>query len=82
MGDNRWRQEREWPLARTSWTNYYLHAGGVLGTAAPGQEGVCEAGNVKYKPGKTTIGNSGNSELHGTDTRELAPQQSSKEQSE
>ena len=30
MGDNTWRQEREWPLARTSWTNYYLHAGGGL----------------------------------------------------
>ena len=26
MGDNTWRKEREWPLARTSWTNYYLHA--------------------------------------------------------
>ncbi len=38
QGDNTWRQEREWPLARTSWTNYYLRAGGGLSTAAPGQE--------------------------------------------
>ncbi|MGY0063846.1 CocE/NonD family hydrolase [Streptomyces sp. LZ34] len=24
MGDNVWREEREWPLARTQWTPYYL----------------------------------------------------------
>ena len=24
-----WRTETEWPLARTQWTNYYLHAGGM-----------------------------------------------------
>ena len=28
MGANRWRDEREWPLARTQWTRYYLHSGG------------------------------------------------------
>jgi len=28
MGDNRWRDEQEWPLARTRYTKYYLHAGG------------------------------------------------------
>ena len=38
MGDNTWRHEREWPLARTVWTNYYLHAGGALNTTPPGQE--------------------------------------------
>jgi putative CocE/NonD family hydrolase len=38
MGDNAWRHEREWPLARTVWTNYYLHAGGVLNTTPPGDE--------------------------------------------
>lgn len=51
MGDDTWRQEREWPLARTSWTNYYLHAGGVLGTAAPGQEAADE---YTYDPGNPT----------------------------
>ncbi|MFJ5103598.1 CocE/NonD family hydrolase [Streptomyces sp. NPDC088554] len=25
MGDNVWREEREWPLARTQWTPYHLH---------------------------------------------------------
>ena len=28
MGVNRWRDEREWPLARTQWTSYYLHSEG------------------------------------------------------
>jgi putative CocE/NonD family hydrolase len=28
MGTNEWRDEREWPLARTQWTPYYLHSGG------------------------------------------------------
>ena len=47
MGDNRWRHENEWPLARTHYTRYYLHSGGaantrdgdgVLSTAPPGEE--------------------------------------------
>ncbi|HEX6544574.1 MAG TPA: CocE/NonD family hydrolase, partial [Ktedonobacterales bacterium] len=28
MGANAWRDEQEWPLARTQWTHYYLHSGG------------------------------------------------------
>ena len=28
MGTNEWRDEHEWPLARTQWTPYYLHSGG------------------------------------------------------
>lgn len=47
MGDNVWRQEREWPLARTQYTNFYLHSdgnanslngSGKLDTIAPVQE--------------------------------------------
>jgi len=47
MGRNRWRAEREWPLARTVWTSYYLRsdgrANGRYGTGElrltkPGQE--------------------------------------------
>jgi putative CocE/NonD family hydrolase len=30
-----WREEREWPLARTRYTDYYLHAGGRLSTTPP-----------------------------------------------
>jgi putative CocE/NonD family hydrolase len=32
MGDNRWRDEREWPLARTEWTALYLHSQGRANT--------------------------------------------------
>jgi putative CocE/NonD family hydrolase len=44
MDENVWRDEREWPLARTQWTPYYLHSGGransrfgdgTLGTTPP-----------------------------------------------
>ncbi len=28
MGKNVWREEQEWPLARTQFTNYYLHSDG------------------------------------------------------
>jgi putative CocE/NonD family hydrolase len=47
MGENRWRDEHEWPLARTRFTPYYLHSGGGatgahgdggLGPTAPGDE--------------------------------------------
>jgi putative CocE/NonD family hydrolase len=47
MGANRWRDEWEWPLARTQFTPYYLHSGGranslfgdgSLSTAAPDDE--------------------------------------------
>ncbi len=30
-----WRDEREWPLARTAYTPYYLHADGTLSSTAP-----------------------------------------------
>jgi uncharacterized protein len=47
IGENEWRDEYEWPLARTRYVNYYLHSGGsantlngdgTLSTAAPGEE--------------------------------------------
>jgi uncharacterized protein len=37
MGENVWRDEREFPLARTRYTNYYLRKG-ALATDAPGDE--------------------------------------------
>lgn len=45
MGENVWRDEQEWPLARTQWTRFYLHSGGsansrfgdgILNTTQPG----------------------------------------------
>ena len=47
MGINEWRDEYEWPLARTEWQQWHLHSGGhantlrgdgVLAPAAPGAE--------------------------------------------
>jgi uncharacterized protein len=32
MGENYWRTEKEWPLARTSYVKYYLHSGGRANT--------------------------------------------------
>jgi uncharacterized protein len=32
-----WRDEHEWPLARTEWTVYYLHADGTLSTEKPAE---------------------------------------------
>jgi putative CocE/NonD family hydrolase len=49
MGDNLWRDENEWPLARSSFTRYYFHSGGgansssgdgVLNVIIPGDEPV------------------------------------------
>jgi putative CocE/NonD family hydrolase len=33
----KWRDEQEWPLARTVYTPYYLQAGGKLGPVKPGK---------------------------------------------
>lgn len=33
MGENRWRDEHEWPLARTRYTNLYLHGSGKANSA-------------------------------------------------
>jgi putative CocE/NonD family hydrolase len=35
MGENAWRDEHEWPLARTQWTSWHLHDGGRLASEAP-----------------------------------------------
>lgn len=51
MGDNTWRQEREWPLARTRWTDFYLRKGGVLDTVPPADEPPDE---YRYDPGDPT----------------------------
>jgi len=60
MGDNVWRKETEFPLARTKWTDFYLHSGGqangaagdgTLDTIAPKAE---PADTFTYDPGKPT----------------------------
>jgi putative CocE/NonD family hydrolase len=56
MGDNVWRDEQEFPLARTRYTKYYLHSSkgansaagdGVLSTTAPAAE---KADEFDYDP--------------------------------
>jgi len=46
MGENAWRDEQEFPLARTQYTNYYLRAG-ALSTDAPG---AAEPEQYQYDP--------------------------------
>ena len=38
MGENKWRYENEWPLARTVYADYYFHSGGAANT--PGGDGT------------------------------------------
>jgi hypothetical protein len=38
MGENRWRDERDWPLGRAREQRWFLRGGGVLSTTAPGAE--------------------------------------------
>ena len=40
-----WRNEQEWPLARTEYRNYYLTSGGRMATAKPGSDG----GSVSFQ---------------------------------
>lgn len=39
MGKNIWREEREFPLARTRYTKYFLHSSHMLDTAKPESDG-------------------------------------------
>lgn len=57
MGENTWRDESEWPLARTQFTDYFLHSGGAansrigdgrLDTTAP--DGEEPADTYTYDP--------------------------------
>jgi putative CocE/NonD family hydrolase len=61
MGDNVWRQEEEWPLARTQFTRFYLHSGGgANGSAGDGTldrvppVGAEPADTFTYDPGDAT----------------------------
>jgi uncharacterized protein len=56
MGENRWRDEQQWPLARADYTSFYLHSGGsantlngdgILSVEAPGDE---PADRYRYEP--------------------------------
>ena len=58
MGENRWRDEKDWPLARTQWTRFHLHSqgsansrfgDGVLATEKPQAE---KADVYRYDPAR------------------------------
>jgi hypothetical protein len=59
MGTNEWRDEREWPLARTQWIPYYLHShgransrfgDGILSTGSPSAPEPPD--NYRYDPAR------------------------------
>lgn len=62
MGANMWRDEQEWPLARTQWTSYYLHDNGCLSTEPPagGRPDSFVYDPADPAPGPIAIGSTGN----------------------
>lgn len=59
MGENRWVDESEWPIARTQWVKYYLHSrgranslfgDGSLSTALPDNQPVDNYTNDPARP--------------------------------
>jgi hypothetical protein len=53
MGENYWRFEPEWPLARTQYTNYYLSGGGKANSV--GGDGVLSTATPKADAPKDTF---------------------------
>ena len=57
MGENVWREENEWPLARTKWTPYYIHSEGRAnslngnGTLTPAPPQTEKTDSFVYDPG-------------------------------
>ena len=73
----RWRDEREWPLARAVETHYYLHANGTLSAAKPG---TAAPTTYRFDPANPvpTIGGNVSSEgvlmLRGAQDQRCSPQ--------
>jgi len=61
MGDNVWRDEQEWPLARAQATPFYLHSGGELSAERPGGE---PPDRYTYDPADPTPTHGGNMLMH------------------
>src|SRR5687768_6929256 len=53
MGINEWRQENEWPLARTRYVDYYLHGTGKAGTDP--EDGVLSTRPPEDEPPDTYV---------------------------
>jgi putative CocE/NonD family hydrolase len=69
MGDNVWRPENEWPLARTRWTRFYLHSRGAANTA--GGDGTLDTVPPRAEPADTFSYDPGNPTPYIVDPREL-----------
>ena len=61
MGENTWRDEQEWPLARTQWMPFFLHSGGSAnsrfgdGTLSPEFPSTDQPGDqYTYNPANPT----------------------------
>lgn len=52
----RWREEREWPLARTQYTPFYVHGDGTLSRQAPANGGGSTAYQFDPRSPVPTIG--------------------------
>jgi hypothetical protein len=58
MGANEWRDEQQWPLARTQWTRYHLHSGGRAnsrfgdGSLAPAPPDAEPTDGYRYDPAR------------------------------
>jgi putative CocE/NonD family hydrolase len=82
MGENRWRDEHEWPLARTRYTPYYLHSGGsansdrgdgALSPQAPGDE---RADEFTYDPADPVPTRGGNTLIIAMGVQDQRPVES------
>ncbi len=69
MGDNTWRQENEWPLARTRFTDFYLHSGGSA--HGPGGDGTLDTTPPANEPVDTFTYDPGDPTPYLVDAREL-----------
>ena len=58
MHGGRWRTEQEWPLARTRYTPYFLHADGTLSLTPPG-DGESST-TYRFDPANPVPSNGGN----------------------
>jgi uncharacterized protein len=74
MGTNVWRDEYEWPLARTTYTPYYFHSGGQANTCyGDGRLSVEQAGSEPhdtfvYNPSNPVPTNGGSTLFAGINT--------------
>ena len=69
MGDDVWRHESEWPLARTQWTRFYLHSHGRANTA--GGDGTLDTIPPRLEPPDTFSYDPGHPTPYLVDPREL-----------